>query len=265
VILSLIRAHRAARQSPLPEKFRTEIAASFLRFRRLPERGTVRLFDRDIRYLGLNSLRVLFDEIFVRGCYLFETNKSAPVIVDCGSNIGMSVLFFKLLYPLANVTAFEPDPATFEALRTNTSDMSDVVLHQAALGATDGVINFYRDSDPDTSSLLMSANPLRKTGACITVPVRRLSSFLPPHVDLLKIDVEGSEGAVLSDLVGTGAIQNAEQIHLEYHHHIEDADDNLSETLAMLERAGFGYQIRSDGSQKAGAFQDISIYCYKRS
>lgn len=259
----LVKAYRAARKSRLPRQFRRQIAASPLAFHRLPQRGTVQLFNHAVTYLGPNSLRVLFDEIFVRGCYMFETDRPAPVIFDCGSNIGMSVLFFKLLYPLANVTAFEPDPATFEALRTNTSTLSGVTLHQIALGATDGTIDFYRDSNPDTSSLLMSTNPLRKNGACIAVPVRRLSSFLPSRVDLLKIDVEGSEQAVLRDLVETGTIRNAERIHLEYHHHIDGQPDNLSETLDLLESAGFGYQIRSDGSQRPGTFQDISIFCYR--
>jgi hypothetical protein len=48
-----------------------------------------------IRYSGVSVLQELFREIFVNGIYMFKCDTDKPTIIDCGSNIGMSILFFK--------------------------------------------------------------------------------------------------------------------------------------------------------------------------
>src|SRR5690349_6188186 len=56
------------------------------------------------------SLCFLYNEIFFRGEYAFQATIPAPIIFDCGANLGMATLFFKWLYPQAIVHSFEPDP-----------------------------------------------------------------------------------------------------------------------------------------------------------
>src|ERR1017187_1001068 len=79
---------------------------------------------------NIDVLRYLLDEIFVAGSYCFHADNSAPVILDCGSNIGMSILFFKRLYSNSRITGFEPDPQTFQMLQRNVeqNSLKDVVL-----------------------------------------------------------------------------------------------------------------------------------------
>jgi hypothetical protein len=123
----------------------------------------------------------------------------------------------------------------------------------------------------------MSTNRERHPGRQIKVPVRPLSDFIESDIDLHKIDIEGAELEVIEDLAKSGKIHHAQQMHLEYHHHIGKAPDNLSSLLRILEGEGFGYQISAQryllNSQilwnrgaglAAGAFQDVSLYCYKR-
>ena len=52
-------------------------------------------------------------EIFMNRVYFFKTERSNPLILDVGSNIGLTVLFFKKFYPGSLVYAFEPDPDNF--------------------------------------------------------------------------------------------------------------------------------------------------------
>jgi FkbM family methyltransferase len=187
------------------------------------------------------------------------------VIIDCGSNIGISVLYFKILYPAARITAFEPDPAAFAKLRDNVTQnsLSDVTLHNCALSDRDGEAEFYRS---DEKSLRMSLHPLRSGGERITVVARRLSSFVNEDVDLLKVDVEGAEPALMQDLADAGKLRLIKQIHMEYHHHIDGDVDRLSPLLKLLEDADFGYQISAECSRRGRPrlFQDISIYCYRK-
>src|SRR3989344_3801784 len=55
----------------------------------------------------------LWREIFVMENYRFSVDVPNPVIIDAGSNIGMSVCYFKRCYPAAKIAGFEPDPESF--------------------------------------------------------------------------------------------------------------------------------------------------------
>ena len=54
------------------------------------------LFGFSFYFPHYNSLLFLFDELFIQKNYVFYTQKANPIILDCGSNLGLSILFFKL-------------------------------------------------------------------------------------------------------------------------------------------------------------------------
>jgi len=87
---------------------------------------------------------ILYKDIFIHRIYHFEAQRPDPLILDCGSNIGMSILYFKHIYPRARVIGFEPDPAIFPYLEENVArnGLKDVQLVQAALAAREGVLTF---------------------------------------------------------------------------------------------------------------------------
>lgn len=60
-----------------------------------------------------------FKEIFVKKYYDFNSDLLSPIIYDCGANIGISILFFKSIYPNANIKAFEADKDISEILSNN--------------------------------------------------------------------------------------------------------------------------------------------------
>lgn len=255
------------RRGPLPAPLKLAVRRAMLRLDRrgLRKRKTVPFLKFSLSFHGEHNLRSLIQEIFGRGVYFFETQNSAPTIIDCGSNIGISVLFFKWLYPNARIISFEPDPATFSVLNTNirANNLADISTHQVALGTKNGITDFYRDADPCSSSLMMSTNPQRHGGSRLSVPLRKLSDFIQTEVDLLKIDVEGAEFEIINDLIASDKLRRVKQMHLEYHHHIGSAPGILSIMLRSLEEAGFDYQLQADRSPP-GSFQDISVHCYRR-
>jgi FkbM family methyltransferase len=253
------------RTSPLPEKLRSRVKREAARLLWRDDIGR-RLMGYKLSHLGEYNARMLFNEIFVDACYFFHADNDRPLIVDCGSNIGVSVLFFKSLYPTSRIVAFEPDPHTYAALRANVADnaLTDVTTHQCAVGKDDCTTTFYRPEDSGFSSLLMSTLRARNDGIAISVPMRRLSSFITENVDLLKLDIEGAEEDVLGEIAAAGALPKIKQIHLEYHHHIDSAGDRLSAVLALLEGQGFGYQVGARPGHETGEFQDIHLLAYRR-
>ena len=87
----------------------------------------------------------MFREILIKFDYYFKANSPNPFIVDCGSNVGLSLLFFKILYPECRVIAFEPDNDNFRVLSDNVSNnnLKDIQLNNKALGSDRGTKKFY--------------------------------------------------------------------------------------------------------------------------
>jgi len=104
-------------------------------FLRRGEQPVARLFNLQLHYSNYHALRHLFREIFIQQTYWFEADSYTPTIFDCGGNIGISVVYFKMLYPRARVVVFEPDPGAFPLLQKNIEKnaLADVGLHLVGL------------------------------------------------------------------------------------------------------------------------------------
>jgi len=227
---------------------------------------TFSLLNFRVSAFSLDALSFLYKEIFLGLEYYFESKNKRPFIIDCGSNIGMSILFFKTVYPDASILGFEPAPDSFGLLKRNVeaNQLTNVTVYPLALGYTEGTVKFFLEEEP--GGFVASTDARRVSKREETVEMMRLSRFVDREVDFLKLDVEGAEGAVLDDLVQTGCIRRISQMVVEYHHHLDGCDDRFSDFLLQLERNGFGYLIRSDlgPSRTQGRFQDILVYAYRK-
>jgi FkbM family methyltransferase len=65
-----------------------------------------------------------------------------PLIVDAGANIGISALYFALVFDAAVVVAIEPEPGNFALLRTNAAGF-EIECLQAALASADGMARAF--------------------------------------------------------------------------------------------------------------------------
>jgi FkbM family methyltransferase len=130
-----------------------------------------------------------FKEIFVDEIYKFNSKNEEPIIYDCGANIGMSCLYFKILYPKARIKAFEADPIITDVLKLNLArnGINDVEIINKAVWIDYNGVEFGRDGADGGSIYLMSNK--------IKVDSIRLKDFLDDEleIDFLKIDIEGAE------------------------------------------------------------------------
>ncbi len=271
----MIRLLRSPLPTPLKSKIlKTELVLGALRLRNTSD-STVRarVLDFEVRAYSLPDLAMLHREIFTNAEYFFLSERPDPFILDCGSNIGMSILFFKALYPEARIIGFEPAEHTYGLLKQNISsnDLKGVEVHRAALGMEDSTVDFFvypENQNSFLASTIRDRMPHKRT----SVQQVRLSRFIDREVDLLKLDVEGAEDAVLKELMSSGAISKIDQMIVEYHHHIDEKKDIFSSFLGGLEETGFGYQISTSFNSPNSArisrgrtFQDILVYAYRKS
>jgi FkbM family methyltransferase len=211
----------------------------------------------------------MYEDIFLRRQYEFESESPAPAIVDAGSNIGLAILFFKRRFPRATVLGFEPDPETFELLTRNVeaNRLAGVRIRNEAL--YDGRTELELFGDPSVpGSPQMTTSRNRLAGAAKRVPATRLSEHVTEPVDFLKVDIEGAERVVLDELAEAGKLPLVGRMAIEYHHHMEPGEDGLAGLLATLERGGFGYQLeaRLGGTpgRLAGRFQNVLVHAYRK-
>ena len=210
-----------------------------------------------------STLQYLINEIFIDKEYFFTVDAEMPIIIDCGSNIGISIIYFKNLYPKAEILAFEADPYVFKILNKNiTENNLDVTLNNCALCNSNEPVSFYMCNDLWNlkGSILEQRGGINK----VEVEGRKLSSFISKYkkIDLIKIDIEGAEIEVIDDLYEQKILGIANNYLIEFHHNIEDKKTYLSDFLRKFEEFNFGYSIRTS-FKKTGSFQDIYIHFYK--
>lgn len=203
----------------------------------------------------------LWREIFILENYYFVSKNDKPFIVDAGSNIGMSILYFKLLYPDSEIVGFEPDPAAFKLLERNVQDnnLRGVELHNIALGLRDGEVDFYQDLTIEASG----SNTLRKDilvekNKTIKVRIGRLSAFVDKkrEIDLFKVDVEGSEYEILEEF-GQGLLL-VQTIILEVHQSRGLQNYPIPAILEILNKYNFRYNITQVFSSHHDFIADVS-------
>jgi FkbM family methyltransferase len=226
-------------------------------------------FGYTVEAFDYTTIRFLFEEIFFRNEYFFESTTDTPVIFDCGANIGFATIFFKWLFPKARIYAFEPDPTTYALLEKNVKNnkLQDVYTYNVALSGTEGPIDFFVNHT-NPGSLVMSTRSTRMSKNTITIPAITLSSFIAdlqlPKINFVKMDVEGAEEDIVKELLETQTLQKIEMMAIEYHHNIEKSKPAFGRFLNYFEKHGFGYQIdtRSVPHHAQRAFQDILVRVY---
>jgi FkbM family methyltransferase len=137
------------------------------------------------------------------------------------------------------VHAFDPTPL---ALRWAKSQQlpERFHLHELGLAAYDGSARFQ----PPSKAKFESFSMVRTSGqgAAIEAPVRRLKSLIEmlghAKVDVLKMDIEGAEYEVLSDILEPRCAIG--QILVEFHHRWREIGAaQTRQAIATLARAGY--------------------------
>ena len=202
------------------------------------------------------SLLSAFREIFVERIYEFKTDKREPYIVDLGANIGLSVLFFKSIYPDAEIDAFEADPQIYRHLVKNVhgNGHGDVRLFNKAAWHINTVLKFQTEGADGGRVADI------RDGGCIEVEAIDIHEFMGErHVDFLKVDIEGAEVDVISGC--SGILNHVDCLFVEYHS-VSQKEQRLDELLAVLRSSGFRYHIHSMLESKKPFLQKARILDY---
>jgi FkbM family methyltransferase len=208
----------------------------------------------NIKFTDSASFLFMYNEIFENQIYCFKANSDKPFIIDCGANIGVSAIYFKQLYPLSEILAFEPDKEIFKILEQNISlnNLGNIELINKGLWDNDSIITFISEG-ADAGRI----NDSTKENSNSHIEVVSLRPYLNRPVDLLKIDIEGAEYKVLKSC--EDFLYKVKNIFIEYHSFI-DQEQNLSEITQILKKVGFRIYISTPGLTSLNPFLKVNSY-----
>ncbi len=126
-------------------------------------------------------------------------------IVDIGAHVGLATVFFHCLFPQARITAYEPFSQNFTLLEQNTQGLPNVEILQRGLGArNEQVPLFLSDEFGGAASSVFGNDQDHKSGRSEIIQICRASLEhvfkSKEEISILKIDTEGFEVPILSDL-----------------------------------------------------------------
>ena len=202
-----------------PARLKLGLAARWLCVRDALTFWPARPIRLDLRFSGRRvSWRVahtvdlwVLRQVLIDGEYSVSGQRPR-VVLDLGSHIGTSLLYFRAVYPEARIIGIEPDPEAFKLLEQNATPL-DVEIHRLAVAATDGPVSLFGTDEPWFSTLYGTGEPKSVDGRSLDSVFQLLGLR---RVDLLKVDIEEAEydalgaferlrdvGAVVGELHGS--------------------------------------------------------------
>ncbi len=165
-----------------------------------------------------------YSEVVIEDCYgLFEyhRNSSARVIADIGANIGMFSKLCTLLFPSADIYAYEPNPSALKWLARN-AEGTRIRIVPSAVGEHSGIAKLDTSCDS-------TLGRITEDGATSVSCVAASEVAEGCEIDILKMDCEGSEWSILKDPT---LLNRSRDFFLEYHLFDDHTVEELRELIA---------------------------------
>lgn len=208
-----------------------------------------------------------FKEIYKKQPYRFLFKKEFPCIIDCGANIGLSIIYYKQMYPDADVIAIEPDPRLFNILKKNMDSFgfTDVKLFQNAVWYRNEKLKFKQEGG--FSGQVYNGAEFTNV---IDVEAISLDKFLEKgNIGFLKLDIEGAENDIFT--INPPDLSNVSNVFIEYHSRKHETQ-SLHKILEILSEYGFRYHIHHEfitpsplinSSDLVGMDLQLSVFAHK--
>jgi FkbM family methyltransferase len=185
--------------------------------------------DSEVRLLvrPFTSDVIVFYDVFHVKEHEWTFSTPPQVILDAGAYTGLSSSYFAMRYPEARVIALEPDAQNFALLNRNVSSFKNVRTINGALWNQSGALiitdpgsgawsfRVTKPADPSVEPADVASEPSNGS----RIQAYSVSDIMREcgvdRIDLLKLDIEGSEKEVLSD--SDSWISHVSAISIELH------------------------------------------------
>lgn len=179
------------------------------------------------------------EEFFVIEKYKTFFNKKYENVVDAGANVGVFIKYILNKKLSKKIVAVECDPDALKDLHKNFEEETKVKIIPKALHTKSDTVEFYHSVDnPVTSaSILNNNNDSIEVINVESITLKELIDELG-FIDLLKVDIEGSEYDIFSDLKEE-LLLKINNIFIECHFFKEEYQIKFNELIIKMKKNNF--------------------------
>jgi len=182
-------------------------------------------------------------ELYLQSAVLRHVPKA--IVFDVGANIGdWTASLLKQCHTDAAVHAFEPSFKTFDVLQRRAADWKSVTLVQMACSDRIGKSKFIElGATFGTNSLVSRESHPANNVATETVTLTTIDAYCRenniPRINLLKVDTEGHDLAVLFGTVDMLRSRSVDVVQFEYNHRWIEERRLLRDAFDYLKPLGY--------------------------
>ena len=153
-----------------------------------------------------------------------ESGRPAQTIVDVGGHYGSFTAMAKILWPESTVRVYEPHPYSASQIERHTAEFNGVTVINAAampMSYTETNAQLYLGPDANDGGHTIGIAPSSSDREVLDVKsvrfVADLQAIGSPKIEVLKLDCEGMESALLEDLSAARYLAKVDYICGEWH------------------------------------------------
>ena len=221
-----------------------------------------------INIFGLNTNIIMHvNNIIIDNCYHFDNLHNAKwSVLDIGMNMGVASLYFAQSPNVTTVYSYEPFAPTYnlgtQNLKLNQELAKKIIPYNYGLSDKYAVLELPYDieisgccsSIPEKQNKFIGKNKGSMERICTFSAADELKRILNTDKNniMLKIDCEGAEREIISDLYKNTLLSSVQAIAMEYH------DGIYKPLIEMIKESGFSV------SHKASKINNSTgmIYAY---
>lgn len=140
----------------------------------------------------------VFYEVFLQDEYNIQLNDKPKIIIDGGANIGLFAIKMKNDYADAKIICIEPDPENFAMLNKNLSPYTNISFENCGIWNRDTKLKVYDKYNLGKWGIIVEEDAEKGNINAISIGTL-CKKYSLDTIDILKLDVEGSEKQIFSD------------------------------------------------------------------
>lgn len=144
------------------------------------------------------SDKYTFTQVFLDQQYAIPVSFVPRTIIDGGANIGLSAAYLAHRFPQATIVAIEPSLGNFQLLEKNTSSFTKIIGYHKGIWCRDAFLTIINRADHDNAFMVEEVTEAGPD----SFPAISIATIMKEQgweqIDILKLDIEGSEKEVFS-------------------------------------------------------------------
>lgn len=158
-----------------------------------------------------------FEQVFLDKGYNYPFEFEVKTIIDCGANVGLASVFFINKYSKAKIIALEPEKGNFDIAKQNVLQYPDITILQNGVWHKNAFLEINDRFKTGNWGFICTETETPGASGVQAVSINEImKTYKIDEIDILKIDIEGSEMEVFSQGYETW-LPKTKAIMLEIH------------------------------------------------